>query len=173
MACLPTCADADHPPRYAPILAGEHMLAKLERRETRPARLSVDYLDRLAAWAATTPLDALPPAVRERACLVIADSLGVTVHGMQVPEMRAFVARHLADARPGRASVIGAGRRADPASAALLNGTAGTWIDMNEGNLHAERSSRASRSSRSRGPSPSRTAGRGATCSPPSSSATR
>jgi 2-methylcitrate dehydratase PrpD len=97
----------------------------------------MDYLDRLAAWAATTPLDALPSAVRERACLVIADSLGVTAHGMQAPEMRAFVARHLADPRPGHASVIGAGRRADPASAALLNGTAGTWIDMNEGNLHA------------------------------------
>lgn len=30
--CLPTCTDADHPPRYAPILAGEHMRAKLERR---------------------------------------------------------------------------------------------------------------------------------------------
>jgi 2-methylcitrate dehydratase PrpD len=56
----------------------------------------VDYLDRLSAWAATAPLDALPPAVRERACLVIADSLGVTVHGMQVPEMREFVERHLA-----------------------------------------------------------------------------
>jgi 2-methylcitrate dehydratase PrpD len=97
----------------------------------------VDYLDRLGAWAATTPLDALPSAVRERACLVIADSLGVTAHGMQVGEMRQFAARVLADGRPGRASVIGAGRRADPASAALLNGTAGTWIDMNEGNLHA------------------------------------
>jgi isopenicillin N synthase-like dioxygenase len=35
VACLPTCADADYPPRYEPILAGEHMLAKLERRETR------------------------------------------------------------------------------------------------------------------------------------------
>ena len=99
--------------------------------------MSVDYLDRLSAWAATTKLDALPLAVRERACLVIADCLGVTVHGMQTPEMRELVTRHLADARPGRASVIGAHRRADPASAALLNGTAGTWIDMNEGNLHA------------------------------------
>jgi 2-methylcitrate dehydratase PrpD len=97
----------------------------------------VDYLDRLAAWAATTPLDAIPRAVRERACLVIADSLGVTAHGMQVPEMRDLVARTLAGAPAGRASVIGAGRRAHPASAALLNGTAGTWIDMNEGNLHA------------------------------------
>ena len=99
--------------------------------------MTTDYLDRLAGWAATTPLDALPAAVRERACLVIADSLGVTVHGMQTAEMREFVARQLADGRPGRASVIGAGRRTDPASAALLNGTAGTWIDMNEGNLHA------------------------------------
>jgi 2-methylcitrate dehydratase PrpD len=96
-----------------------------------------DYLDRLAAWAATTPLDALPPAVGERACLVIADCLGVTAHGMQTAEMREFVARELADGRPGRASVIGAGRRTDPATAALLNGTAGTWIDMNEGNLYA------------------------------------
>ena len=33
--------------------------------------------------------------------------------------------------------MIGTGRRTDPASAALLNGTAGTWIDMNEGNLYA------------------------------------
>jgi 2-methylcitrate dehydratase PrpD len=56
---------------------------------------------------------------------------------MQTAEMRELVARLLADGRPGRASVIGAGRRADPATAALLNGTAGTWIDMNEGNLHA------------------------------------
>ena len=37
VTCLPTCTDAAHPPRYAPILAGEHMLAKLERRETRAA----------------------------------------------------------------------------------------------------------------------------------------
>jgi isopenicillin N synthase-like dioxygenase len=36
VACLPTCTDVDHPPRHPPILAGEHMLAKLERREKRP-----------------------------------------------------------------------------------------------------------------------------------------
>jgi isopenicillin N synthase-like dioxygenase len=32
VACLPTCTGADRPPRYEPILAGEHMRAKLERR---------------------------------------------------------------------------------------------------------------------------------------------
>lgn len=97
----------------------------------------MDYLDRLAAWAAAAALPALPAPVVERAKLVIADSLGVTVHGMQAPEMRAFVARQLAPGPRGDASIIGAGRRTDPATAALLNGTAGTWIDMNEGNLHA------------------------------------
>lgn len=97
----------------------------------------MDYLDRLAEWAATARLDALPSAVRARGSLVIADSLGVTAHGMQVPEMHAMVERALANARPGRASVIGTSHRADPPTAALLNGTAGTWIDMNEGNLHA------------------------------------
>src|SRR5262245_59604592 len=56
---------------------------------------------------------------------------------MQAPEMRELVFRQLGEGRPGRASVIGADLRTEPSSAALLNGTAGTWIDMNEGNLHA------------------------------------
>lgn len=97
----------------------------------------MDYLDRLSAWAAGLTLDRLPTAVVERARLVIADSLGVTAHGMQADEMRRLAARLLDGGRPGAASVVGAGRRADASTAALLNGAAGTWIDMNEGNLHA------------------------------------
>lgn len=27
--CVPTCTDADHPPKYAPVIAGEHLMAKL------------------------------------------------------------------------------------------------------------------------------------------------
>lgn len=27
--CLPTCTDADHPPKYAPVTIGEHLLAKI------------------------------------------------------------------------------------------------------------------------------------------------
>lgn len=27
--CLPTCTDAEHPPRYAPVTAGRHLVAKL------------------------------------------------------------------------------------------------------------------------------------------------
>ena len=27
--CVPTCTDAEHPPKYPPVLAGEHLMAKL------------------------------------------------------------------------------------------------------------------------------------------------
>ena len=32
IACLPTCAGPDQPPRYAPVLAGDMMRQKLEAR---------------------------------------------------------------------------------------------------------------------------------------------
>ncbi len=31
VACLPTCTSADNPPRYAPVFAGPHLLAKFRR----------------------------------------------------------------------------------------------------------------------------------------------
>ena len=34
--------------------------------------------------------------------------------------------------------MIGANRRAPPVDAALLNGTAGTWLELDEGNLFAK-----------------------------------
>src|SRR5687767_4175966 len=57
---------------------------------------------------------------------------------MQQPEMRAFVDRHLAHAASGDAWVIGTRRRAGALDAALLNGTAGTWLELDEGNLFAK-----------------------------------
>ena len=99
MACLPSCTDADRPPRYAPILAGEHMLAKLERRAAPAYRVSVDYLDRLGAWAAGLTLDALPAAVRERAWLVDGRQPRRDRPRHAGPEMRGLVARLLAENR--------------------------------------------------------------------------
>src|SRR4029077_18696852 len=54
------------------------------------------------------------------------------------PEMQAFVARQLANAAPGNCWVLGAGKRAGLLDAALLNGTAGTWLELDEGNLFAK-----------------------------------
>ena len=34
IACIPSCTDADHPPKYAPILSGEHIAGKLRATES-------------------------------------------------------------------------------------------------------------------------------------------
>ena len=69
---------------------------------------------------------------------VLADCLPVIAAGMQVDEMKALVAAHLDTAASGGAWVIGTGRRAAALDAALLNGTAGTWLELDEGNLFAK-----------------------------------
>ncbi len=73
-----------------------------------------------------------------RARWLVADTLPVIAAGMQQPEMQALLGRHLRASAPGKAWVVGAGRRVGPLDAALLNGTAGTWLELNEGNLHAK-----------------------------------
>ena len=101
------------------------------RREDR-----LSYLEELAAFACRTRLDDLPAKVLERTRWIVADSLPVIAAGMQQPEMQALLQRH--HAAPGRAWIVGARRRAAAPDAALLNGTAGTWLELNEGNLIAK-----------------------------------
>ena len=97
-----------------------------------------DYLKKLAALCADASLEIISPAVVDRARWIIADSIPVIAAGMQMPEMKSLVAAHLNGSPPGAAWVFGAGRRALPIDAALLNGTAGTWLELDEGNLFAK-----------------------------------
>jgi 2-methylcitrate dehydratase PrpD len=101
-------------------------------------RTPPQYLTTLAAFASSANLATLSAAARERARWIIADCIPVIAAGMQQREMKALVAKHLANAAPGAAWVIGAGRRASAFDAALLNGTAGTWLELDEGNLFAK-----------------------------------
>lgn len=103
-----------------------------------PDRIRPKYLETLAAFAASADLATLSAPARERARWVIADSIPVIATGMQQPEMKALAARHLAQAGAGSAWVVGTGRRSAPFDAALLNGTAGTWVELDEGNLFAK-----------------------------------
>jgi 2-methylcitrate dehydratase PrpD len=89
-----------------------------------------DYLKKLAALCADASLDTIGPAVVDRARWIVADSIPVIAAGMQMPEMKSLVAAHLKASPPGAAWVFGAGRRALPIDAALLNGTAGTWLEL-------------------------------------------
>ncbi len=72
--------------------------------------MSKDYLTTLAEFACASRLADLPASLRERGRWIIADSVGAIAGGMQMPEMKSFVAKHLAGRQPGAASVIG-GRR--------------------------------------------------------------
>lgn len=101
-------------------------------------RITPPYLATLATFAANTKLKDVSQAARDRARWVIADSIPVIAAGMQQPEMKALVGKHLAQGGKGESWVIGAGRRATAFDAALLNGTAGTWLELDEGNLFAK-----------------------------------
>jgi 2-methylcitrate dehydratase PrpD len=102
------------------------------------SRIPPPYLETIGRFLSGATLADLSPQARDRARWIVADCIAVIAAGMQQPEMKAFVAKHLAGAGPGNAWVIGAGRRANALDAALLNGTAGTWLELDEGNLFAK-----------------------------------
>lgn len=95
----------------------------------------MSYLQELAGFACRTRLAHLPAKVLERTRWIVADSLPVIAAGMQQPEMQALLKHHLSR---GKAWVLGTRRRAGCVDAALLNGSAGTWLELNEGNLIAK-----------------------------------
>ena len=97
-----------------------------------------EYIAELARFACDVRLRDLSGPALERTRWVIADSLPVIAAGMQQPEMQAFMKAHLASTGGGLAWVLGTRRRASVSDAALLNGTAGTWLELDEGNLHAK-----------------------------------
>ncbi len=95
-----------------------------------------EWLGSWAQFAAGLRFEDLPDEVIARAKLVLLDSIGVIAAGMQEPEMAALVVR-LGARRAGKAAAIGAGQVLDARDAALVNGTAGTMLELDEGNQYA------------------------------------
>ena len=96
-----------------------------------------DYLERLVRFVGNTPYEAIPASVLARTKEILVDTLPVIATGMRAPELLALSERHIASSASGRAWVIGSGRTCNPLDAALLNGTAGAWLDYDEGNTLA------------------------------------
>lgn len=97
---------------------------------------SMDYLDEVSTFVASITTGDLPSAILERTALIVADCIGAIAGGGAEPEMRAL-ARRPGVADGGPAVVIGTAMRARAMQAALLNGTAGTVLEMDEGNQFA------------------------------------
>jgi 2-methylcitrate dehydratase PrpD len=93
----------------------------------------MDYLDEVAHFASSTSFDDLPSDVVAKSKLIIADCVAAIVAGAAEPEMIALTQRMVAESN-GNSIVIGTGSAADPGLAALLNGSAGTFLEQDEGN---------------------------------------
>lgn len=92
------------------------------------------HLRRLSEFLAQTRLADLPADIVTQAVTVVADCLAVIAAGAQEPEMRNL--RALEGRRSGQrtSTVIGTRGLVDPRGASLLNGTAGTFLELDEGN---------------------------------------
>lgn len=95
------------------------------------------WLEEFARFAAGLSFHDLPEAVVARAKQVIYDSIGAVAAGMAEPEMRAFSDRLASLDGPGDTPVIGGSGRLSASNAALLAGTAGTMLELDEGNQYA------------------------------------
>ncbi|MCW3988070.1 MAG: MmgE/PrpD family protein, partial [Candidatus Bathyarchaeota archaeon] len=93
-----------------------------------------DYLDQILTYICQCEFDDLSQDVVVRSKEVMADSLAVIAAGSQEEEVKALTDRILVSAAPRVATVIGAGVQTEPLKAGLINGTAGTFLELDEGN---------------------------------------
>lgn len=93
------------------------------------------YLAELSDFLARCRFEDIPAATVERARLLTADTLAVIASGAAEPEVLGMVDRIAKT--PGEALVIGTRQRTEAGKAALLNGLAGTFLELDEGNQFA------------------------------------
>lgn len=93
-------------------------------------------LHELANFVAELTYDDLPAQVVTQTKSVIRDSIGVLIAGMREPEVNALAA-YAAKNTPGSVALFGYSGNTSPEWAALVHGTAGTSLEMDEGHAYA------------------------------------
>ena len=88
----------------------------------------------LAEFVAVTRLADLPDDVVQRGRLILADCVGCILAGSRTAEVRRLAGLEVGRGKPA-ATALGTSVRLAPDAAAYVNGTAGTWHDLDEGNL--------------------------------------
>lgn len=88
----------------------------------------------LVAFTSTVEWDGIPEAVQRRAALVLCDDLAATVAARSEPEIIALHDGVAKSSGQAEATVFNArGQRFDRYSAAMANGCAGDWAELDEG----------------------------------------
>lgn len=98
--------------------------------------MTSDQERQLAEFVATLEYEDLPKTVREHVGLVIADTVAAIIGGSTEPPV-ANLATVESESAPGDASILGTDRSASVGHAALVNATAGTSLELDEGHKYA------------------------------------
>ena len=93
-----------------------------------------DYLERLAHFVCETKLNDLAPETLDAARTVTLDTFGAILAGSRLPENRNLAKLAVKMGRKGPSTILGYRRQAAATFAALVNGTAGVALEMDEGN---------------------------------------
>jgi 2-methylcitrate dehydratase PrpD len=109
----------------------------VESASTLLAAAPPTWLEAWCRFAARLRFADLPAEVAQRARLVLLDCIGAIAAGAQENEVQSLAARMIAREGAGEAPVIGLALAARPGTAAFLNGTAGTMLELDEGNQYA------------------------------------
>ncbi|UCG25989.1 MAG: MmgE/PrpD family protein, partial [Chloroflexota bacterium] len=96
----------------------------------------MEALNQLASFVANLTFESIPEAVVKRAKWVLRDTVGVIIGGMTETEVDQL-AKYASATAPGRAHLMAHGGRVSPTWAAMVHGTAGTTLEMDEGHAFA------------------------------------
>jgi 2-methylcitrate dehydratase PrpD len=95
------------------------------------------WLEEWAGFAARVRYADLSAEVVQRSRLALLDCIGAIAAGAQEAEVQALAARMIAREGGGDSPVVGLAHSARPGTAAFLNGTSGTMLELDEGNQYA------------------------------------
>ena len=94
----------------------------------------MDYLDTLSHFASSLDYSKLEPQVQDQVGWILADTVAAMAAGSAEPELRAIAKRQAAGTPQHSAQLIGLGQTSTPEAAAFINGTSGTFLEMDECN---------------------------------------
>lgn len=87
----------------------------------------------LSTFLAAQAVGSLPDHVETKAARILADTLAAILAGAQEPETQALAASILPAGGTGRSTALGHVRQTEAGQAAFLNGTAGVFLELDEG----------------------------------------
>lgn len=96
-----------------------------------------EYLDQICDFVVKTNFKDLNATVIEQAKKVFYDTVGVIAAGAQQKELMEMAKNLAPFSKHPSSTLIGQKKKIDPLNAALINGTAGTWLELDEGNQFA------------------------------------